>query len=382
MEIIGSNPIKVSAQGSSPALAILGTRGIPARYGGFETFTERLALYLVDKGWEVDVYCQTTEPAEPSMWCGVRLIPIASPGHGPTATMLFDWRATLHSLRTNRLLLVLGYNTAVLSLFYLAGGRRSIMNMDGLEWQRDRWPAHVKAWYWLNERFGCWFSDHLIADHPEILRHLATRARESKLTMIPYGADPIVAADPALLQRCGVEPKGYALTIGRIVPENSTLEMVRAWSSVPGSTPLVVLGHIDPADDHYHRAVTEAAGPNVRLLGAVYDKPTVNALRFHARFYIHGHHVGGTNPSLVEALGAGLPIVAHRNRFNAWVTGPAALTFATEAELTACCETLLQASAAQIESLSQASRVRHDEAFRWEVITASYEQLLSQWIGR
>ena len=106
---------------------------------------------------------------------------------------MFDLLATLHSLKNDRLPLVLG------SIFYRLTGRRSVMNMDGIEWRRDRWPRCAKAWFWLNERLGCYLSDHLIADHPEIARRLATKVRTSKISFIAYGSDPTLAADPMLL---------------------------------------------------------------------------------------------------------------------------------------------------------------------------------------
>ena len=114
--------------------------GIPARHGGFETFAEKLAIFLVGNGWEVDVYCQTDRREEPYFWNGVRLVPIRVPGDSAFSTMVFDLLATLHCLKNDRLPLILGYNTAVLSIFYRLTGRRSVMNMDGVEWQRDRWP--------------------------------------------------------------------------------------------------------------------------------------------------------------------------------------------------------------------------------------------------
>jgi glycosyltransferase involved in cell wall biosynthesis len=298
--------------------------------------------------------------------------------------MLFDCIATLHSLVSGRLPLVLGYNTAVLSLLYRAAGRRSIMNMDGTEWRRGRWPRPVKVWYRINELLGCLLSDHLIADNPEIFRHLTTRARvrACKVSTIPYGADSIEYADPALLTRYGLASRNYALGIGRIVPENSILEIVRSWGQAGLEQTLVLLGAFAPDQNTYHRAIKEAADQKVQFLGAVYDKGLVNALRFHSRFYIHGHQVGGTNPSLVEALGAGSPIIAHDNCFNRWVAGPDAMYFRNEDELIRACSELARAPAQHLAKLSAASRARHVERFRWEDILADYHRLLLEWSNR
>jgi glycosyltransferase involved in cell wall biosynthesis len=360
------------------SLAILGTRGIPARHGGFETFAEKLALFLVGNGWEVDVYCQTDRQAEPYFWNGVRLVPIRAPGDSAFSTMVFDLLATLHSLKNDRLPLVLGYNTALLSIFYRLTGRRSVMNMDGIEWRRDCWPRHVKPWFWLNERLGCYLSNHLIADHPEILRHLATRVRASKISLIPYGADPIIDADPMLIKP--LFPGEYALVVGRIVPENSILEIVRSWSRAGFSHRLVVVGTFNPTFNAYHRAVKEAAGEFVHFHGAVYDKAALAALRLYARFHVHGHRVGGTNPSLVEALAAGSPIIAHDNPFNRWVAGAHSAYFGDDSELILACAELGLAPPERLAKLSAASRARHKEAFGWDAILARYERALLQWV--
>ncbi|MDQ6869645.1 MAG: DUF1972 domain-containing protein [Pseudomonadota bacterium] len=372
------HPSQARIQTKRAGLSILGTRGIPARYGGFETFAERLAIYLVGRGWDVDVYCQTEGKEEPSLWNGIRLVPIRVPGDGPLSATVFDLLATLRSLSTGRLPLVLGYNTALFSIFYRLTGRRSVMNMDGIEWRRDRWPRHVKAWFWLNERLGCYLSNHLIADHPEILRHLATRVRASKISLIPYGADPIVDADPMLIKPH--LPGEYALVVGRIVPENSILEIVRSWTRAGFSHRLVVVGTLDPKFNSYHRAVKEAAGEFVHFHGPVYDKAALDSLRLHARFHVHGHRVGGTNPSLVEALGAGSPVVAHDNPFNRWVAGAHSAYFGDDSELILACAELCLAPPERLAKLSAASRARHKEAFGWDAILARYERALLQWV--
>jgi glycosyltransferase involved in cell wall biosynthesis len=360
------------------SLAILGTRGIPARYGGFETFAEKLAIYLIGNGWEVDVYCQTDRQEEPYFWNGVRLVPIRAPGNGAFSTMVFDLLATLHCLKNDRLPLVLGYNTAALSIFYRLTGRRSVMNMDGIEWQRDRWPKYVKAWFWLNERLGCYLSDHLIADHPEIAHRLATKVRASKISFIAYGSDPILEADPTLL--APLVPGQYGLVIGRIVPENSILEIVSGWTRAGFNQRLAVVGAFHPKDCSYHAAVNEAAGESVHFLGPIYNKANLDALRLYALCHIHGHRVGGTNPSLVEALGAGSPIIAHDNCFNRWVAGEHAFYFKDDGEFILACRKLVTSPAERLAELRRASRARHAEAFQWDGILASYERVLLKWL--
>jgi len=206
--------------------------------------------------------------------------------------------------------LTLGYNTAVFCLAYRLKGIANLINMDGIEWRRQKWSTLERVWLYFNERAGCWLGNHLIADHPEIKAHLATRVANSKITMIPYGADRIDNADSGVLAQYGLQPGGYAMVIARPEPENSILEIVAAFSRKPRGMRLVVLGRYD-LEMPYHKQVMDAASAEVMFPGAIYDKATVSALRFHSALYAHGHQVGGTNPSLVEAMGAGSAVLAH-----------------------------------------------------------------------
>ena len=364
--------------GAHRPLSILGIRGIPAAHGGFETFAERLALHLQGRGWAVSVYCQ--HEGAPSLreehWRGIRLLHIAVPGDGPGSTMRFDWACIRHAARERPTCLTLGYNTALFCAWLRLKGVRNVVNMDGIEWRRSKWSAAARAWFWLNERAGCLLGDTLVADHPEIARHLATRVRAGKIVTIPYGADELHEADPAPLAALGLEPGRYLTLIARAEPENSILEIVDGYSRRPRGLPLVVLGAYRD-DNAYHRAVRERAGPEVRFVGAIYERAVLEALRTHALAYVHGHRVGGTNPSLVEALGAGNAVVAHDNTFNRWVAGEAALYFSDAAGVDAAMDRLL-GNASVLHNCRLAARARHAAEFRWAPVLDRYEALLAQ----
>lgn len=361
-------------------LRILGTRGVPAAHGGFETFAEHLALYLIDRGWRVTVYCQEEGNGLvfEDDWRGVRRVRIPVATLGAAWTVVFDWKSTLHAGRENDLVLTLGYNTAVFCLWYRLQGIRNVINMDGIEWRRQKWGRVAKTWFWLNDWAGCWFGNHLVADHPEIKTHLSTRVQMDKITMIPYGSDRIERADMEALRGLGLDPGGYAILIARAEPENSILEVMRAWSRQARGVKLVVLGKYDPSHA-YQRAIREAASDEVLFPGAIYDVNKVQALRFFARIYIHGHQVGGTNPSLVEALGAGNAVLAHDNVFNRWVAGDAALYFRSEDECAAALGRLLS-DGALVGGLQAAARKRHAESFTRERVLQAYEALLTNFV--
>ncbi|KAF7598270.1 MAG: glycosyl transferase [Candidatus Dactylopiibacterium carminicum] len=361
-------------------LRILGTRGVPAAHGGFETFAEYLALYLVARGWRVVVYCQEdgSGPVFEDVWQGVERVHIPVAAQGPKGTIVFDWQATLHAARHRDLCLTLGYNTAVFCAVLRLKGVPNLINMDGIEWARAKWGGVTKTWFWLNDWAGCWLGHHLVADHPQIKAHLSSRVKASKITMIPYGAEPILDADPAPLAALGLTPGRFLTLIARAEPENSILEAVTGFSARPRGVMLAVLGKYDETNA-YHRAVKAAASTEVQFLGAIYDKPVLRALRGHSLAYIHGHQVGGTNPSLVEALGAGNAVIAHDNRFNRWVAGEGARFFAGAADMDAVLGDLLH-DPAVLETMRVASRARFEEAFRWDDVLAQYEALLTRFL--
>jgi glycosyltransferase involved in cell wall biosynthesis len=361
-------------------LRILGTRGVPAAHGGFETFAEHLALYLVRHGWRVIVYCQNagTGPIVEDVWEGIERVIISVPQPNPRGNIFFDWKATRHASNHGDLCLTLGYNTAVFCAWLRLRGVPNLINMDGIEWRRAKWGTIAKSWLWLNDWAGCWLGNHLVADHPDIARHLQRRVSGRKITMIPYGAPQLEHADGAVVRQLGLEPGRYMTLIARAEPENSILEIVQGFSERPRGVKLVVLGTYEPSHE-YQAAVKAAASDEVIFVGAIYDKTVVQALRLHSLAYLHGHQVGGTNPSLVEALGAGNAIIAHDNRFNRWVAGPGARYFASAAEVSRELDQIL-GDASVLTRMRTASQERFQSEFRWDDVLAQYAELLERWL--
>ncbi|MEM6638053.1 MAG: DUF1972 domain-containing protein [Pseudomonadota bacterium] len=358
-------------------LNILGTRGIPPAHGGFETFASALSRHLVTRNWRVNVYCQDDEgryaDGNQDEWKGVTRTHFRAKRPGPLGSMEFDLKCVRHVLGMPGIDLVLGYNTAIFCVLQRLKGRRIIMNMDGIEWKRLKWSMGPKAWFFINEIIGANLANVTITDHPEISRHVAARCFDVPL-MIPYGGDEIRQADPELLAPFGVIPDRYLISVARIEPENSILELVQGAAAMPEGYKLLILGKCDPANA-YHNAVLAAGGDHVLFAGAYYDPAIVRALRFHTRGHLHGHQVGGTNPSLVEALGAGNAVIAHDNRFNRWTAGDEQLFFSDVAgvakAITTLCTDNVHTRAARI-----AARARHATQFRWDGVLRAYEDVL------
>ncbi len=365
---------------SKPTLRILGIRGVPAAHGGFETFAEYLAVHLVALGWRVVVYCQEDGQGKlfTDTWEGIERVRIPIGVRGAAGTILFDWLSTLHASRSQDLCLTLGYNTAVFAAVLKLKGAPNVINMDGIEWARAKWGVVAKTWFYLNERAGCWLGDHLIADHPEIKAHLATRTGSDRITTIAYGSERIDSADSSIVEGLGLVPGNYLTVIARPEPENSILEIVNGFSRRSRSLKLVVLGSYSDSNS-YHQKVRAAAGTDVVFVGAIYERSVVQALRFHSAAYVHGHQVGGTNPSLVEAMGAGNPIIAHDNKFNRWVAGEGAQYFDGALSFARIIDQI-EADSAPLASMAQASLVRFEQHFTWPKILRHYEELLSKWV--
>ena len=362
-------------------LRILGTRGVPAAHGGFETFAEYLSLYLVRQGWRAAVYCQAegNGPIVEDRWQGVErvCIPVAHPG--PWGTVIFDWKAIRHAAVHRDLCLTLGYNTAAFCALLRFKGIPNVINMDGLEWARSKWGPLAKTWLYVNERLGCRLADHLVTDHPVIAQRLRRFVPAGKIAMIPYGADSVRDTPTGPVIELGLEPGRYLTLIARPEPENSVLEMVRGFSQKRRNLCLAVIGDYDVKSVAYHRAVKAAASDEVRFLGPIYDKDVLQTLRFHSWAYVHGHQVGGTNPSLVEAMGAGNAVLARDNKFNRWVAGPTARYFSQSEDFARQLADLCDAPEIMSE-LQNGSVARFEEAYTWPNVLAEYEQLLERFV--
>lgn len=361
---------------------ILGTHGVPAQYGGFETAAENIAKFLVSRGWRVIVYCQAEGrgPIVEDEWNGIERVTIPIDLPGWKGTSKFDWHCIAHACRFRDICLTFGYNTGIFNFRQRLHGIPNIVNMDGIEWSRARWGFLKQSILYVNERFAALYGNHLIADHPEIEKYLWTRASKRRISTITYGADPILTPPSTeSVEALGLEPGGYLNLIARPIPENSILELVRGFSSQRRGCKLVLLGDYHPDRDPYHKAVVNAASDEVSFPGAIYDPEKVKALRYHSLGYLHGHTVGGTNPSLVEAMAAGNPVVAHDNRYNRWVVADGALFFQT-AEDADRHVTALLGDADLRARLKAAVLKRFNEEFTWTHVAAQYEDLLTAFL--
>lgn len=364
---------------------ILGTHGVPAAYGGFETAAENVGLYLRDQGWNVIVYCQLPGdgPTTTDEWNGLQRVLIHEPKEGWRGTSAFDLTSIRHATKAHQdgdVWLTFGYNTGVFDVMPRLRGIPNVINMDGMEWTRKRWGVVKQGILLANERLAGWVGDVLIADHPVIATYLRRHFGTRRVQTITYGAHEVMDAATAPVEELGLTPGDYAMIVCRPIPENSVLEIVTAWSARRRGMPLVVVGPYGD-DDPYHVAVREAASDEVLFPGAIFEPERIQSIRFHSALYLHGHTVGGTNPSLVEAMAAGNAVVAHDNAYNTWVAGPDNAYFTGADDLAILLDDVLGDDARRAR-MGAASRERFRQEFTWEKIGGEYEHALRTALAR
>lgn len=357
-------------------IAILGARGVPACYGGFETFAEKIGIELHNRGIDVTVFCESKGSQLPTAWQGVNLRYVPAPALGSLQTILYDLRCLWAARKGFDVVYMLGYGAAPFCVIPRFWGAEVWINPDGLEWARAKWGVVAKNYFRLMEWFTVRVADRVIADAEAIAVSLAGRhGRSPKYTVIPYGADVLDSPPPSqLLFEWGITPGHYYLVVCRLEPENHVLELIEGFEESDSALPLVILGDVeDPSA--YVRALLARQSERIRFIGTVFDKEKLTALRFHATAYLHGHSVGGTNPSLLEAMACSNLVIAHDNPFNREVLGGSGFFFHTAAELRAQINAI-DNGAVKINELRASAAKRISEHYRWDQIADAYLELL------
>ncbi|MCA8922076.1 MAG: glycosyltransferase [Planctomycetes bacterium] len=364
------------AAASSYDIAIVGTRGVPANYGGFETFAEELGARLVTRGHSVTVYGRAAYVGRhPRVHRGIRVVPVRAPRGKHLETPLHTLVSALRARGAGHdvVLVCNAANAFALPLFKAP----TVLNLDGIERMRRKWGWAGRLWSRVSERLAMAMADAPVADAAVIHDYYARR-HGRELSTIAYGGDHAPAdLDPAILDRYGLKPGEYVLVVGRLEPENNALLVINAYRRVSGNKLLAVVGDA-PYADGYRREVLQAAGRRVRCLGGVYGADYF-ALQRYAACYVAAGEVGGTHPSVLEAMCDGGPIVANDVPEHREVLGEAALYYVpdNEASLAQRIEEVL-GDRARAKALVEAARARIRERYRWAAIVTQYEALFAQ----
>jgi glycosyltransferase involved in cell wall biosynthesis len=355
---------------------MIGTRGVPARYGGFETAVEEIGARLVDRGHEIVVYCRGEDRS--TGYRGMQRIHRPALKRSSLETLSHTTLSVLHLLR-HRVDVAVVFNAAnapLLPLLRVAGIPFAV-HVDGLEWKRAKWGPIGQKYYQICERLAVRWADQLIADAAGIRDYYFLRygARSRLLT---YGAPILSTPDLGRLAELGLIPGKYHLVVARLEPENHVDLIVSGFLRSQASHPLVVVGSVPYPSPHERRIHRLAAGDErVRFLGGVWDQDLLDALYSGAESYLHGHSVGGTNPSLLRAMGAGSPVIAWDVNFNREVLEHAGLFFADADTLAGHLETT-EADPSTARGRGQDGRKRAADVYRWDDVAEGYEAMCQE----
>jgi len=352
-------------------IAILGCRGIPAVIGGFETFAEAVAPRLVRKGLHVTVYCQKKLFEKPRLreYLGVRLVHIPVIRSKSFEALLYDLMTVIHALSGKfDALYMLSDTTAMWLVIPRLLGKTVVVNTDGIEWRRSKWPWYGQALLKFNEWLAVQITPHLIVDSKAMGRYYKDRY-DVDTDYITNGANLIQSENPELIAEFGLTPNKYFVVICRLEPENSIHTIIESFKTVGGDTRLAIAGGTSYKSRYMERLRQLAQDdPRIVFLGVRPDPAFQRELRTNCLAYVHGHQVGGTNPSLVEAMGAGNIILANDNPFNREVAGDAALYWSPEAgDLPEKMKYVIDGHD-HLSSLGEKARKRCQESYSWDTI--------------
>ncbi|MGA2116718.1 MAG: DUF1972 domain-containing protein [Bryobacteraceae bacterium] len=352
-------------------IALLGTRGIPANYGGFETFAEEISTRLAARGHTVTVYCRERHPE--TRYRGVRLQYLPTIRHKYLDTIAHTAVSTAHLLfhRPDVALYCNGAN-ALFTLWPRLARVPVVLNVDGIERKRKKWNTLAKAWYLLSEWLATVFPTAVVTDAETIRQYYRERYGKDSI-FIPYGAEVGGVPSTAVLERLRLSPKQYFLYVSRMEPENRALEVRQAFEQVDTPMHLALVGDAPYAQD-YIRQVRDTRDPRIAIPGAIYGAGYLE-LDSHCFAYIHATEVGGTHPALIEAMGRGALVLYRDTPENAEVAGDAGIPFEPDT-LAARIRQVLSMSDEEQNALRARAMERVRQRYSWDAVTDAYEKLL------
>jgi len=351
---------------------MMGTRGVPALYGGFETAVEEIGSRLAQRGYEVTVYCRN--PGQKiTEYKGMTLVNLPAIHHRMAETLSHTSLSAVHAIvkdRPDAVLLMNAGNAPFLGPLRLAKIPTAI-HLDGLESRREKWRGLGARYYQWAEKSAVNRGAYIISDAQAIAAHVQNQyGRDSEV--IAYGAEVINPPSDRLAE-LNLSAGEYHLIVARLEPENHVLESVVGYTQSKESKPLIVVGSA-PYSDGYIDAVKSAADTRTRFLGGIYDQELLNQLYAHAATYTHGHSVGGTNPSLLRAMGAGAQILAFDCDFNREVSDNLALYWRNSQD---CTKLLNNFTPTEMGPRLQK---RVAQVYQWDMITNQYEALINKMV--
>lgn len=318
-------------------IALLGTRGIPNQYGGFEQFADILSCGLVEQGHEITVYCSANHSYQESYYKGVRLIHVYDPENkiGTAGQFIYDLICILDARKRDfDIIYLLGYtSSSVWQRLLFKRKAFVITNMDGLEWKRSKYSPAVQKFLKHAEKLAVKQSDYLVADSIGIQSYLKKKYNVES-TYLPYGSFLFKEGNETNIKVYEVVAYDYDLLIARFEPENNIEVVLKAFSASGTQRQLLLIGKYLHTEFGRLMFKTYGIDKRIRFMGPIYDQTSLNNLRYYSNLYFHGHSVGGTNPSLLEAMGSSALICYHDNEFNKAIVGEDGFAFKDVGSLT------------------------------------------------
>ncbi|CAM3119079.1 MULTISPECIES: DUF1972 domain-containing protein [Pseudomonas] len=357
----------------SVKLAVIGTVGLPAQYGGWETLSEQLITYL-DQVYDISVYCSSTSYASrPAKYRNANLVYVPLKANG-VQSIPYDIISMLHAYRKNDVLVILGVSGCIaLPFLKMLTKKRIVVNIDGYEWKRAKWSFLAKKFLKFSEAVAVKYSDAIVTDN-KVLQDYVRNEYGRESTLIAYGGDQAKTSVLAEsdLQRYPFLCKPYAFSVCRIEPENNIHIIIEAFST--SGLPLVIVGNWKHSE--YGKALQDkySGMAHLHLLDPIYNGDELSPLRSNATVYIHGHSAGGTNPSLVEAMWLSLPVIAFDVSFNRASTEDCAKFFSSSQALIESAASLF-ANEAERAQLSEKMHEIATRRYRWEGVSSQYDKL-------
>lgn len=360
-------------------IAILGTRGIPNYHGGFEQFTEFFSVFLVDKGHDVYVYSSSLHPYQENQFKGVKLIHCKDYEDkiGTAGQFIYDFNCIIDSKKQNfDIILQLGYTSSTVWYKFLPKKPIVITNMDGLEWKRSKYKKQVRKFLKFAEKLGANHSDYLISDSIGIQEYLLETYNKPS-EFIAYGADCFTNKDENILKLYDVNKEQYNMLIARIEPENNIEIILDGVAQSKSKTTFLVIGKHDVNSFGKYLKEKYKTVEHIKFLGGIYDINHLNNLRYFSNLYFHGHSVGGTNPSLLEAMASNSLIIAHDNIFNKAILNEDAFYFENAQQISHYLDDIKKADYAQILSKL---KTKIETNYSWDRINNSYLEFFEKTI--
>jgi len=364
-------------------IAITGTRGIPNRYGGFEQFAQKLSVGLAARGHDVIVYNTMAHFYKEPTYRGVTIISKISPEKllGPAANYLYDFfclRDAIH--RKADVILECGFASASPGYPFLNLKKtRLVTHMDGMEWKRSKWSKHTRRIIRKSIIKTIRYSDALVCDHMEMLKFYAMNYGLQPV-YIPYGADISRTDDKTVLEAFKLAAGQYYLVTARLEPENNIRNIILGYLGAGLHEPLIIVGDYSIK---YGREIFREFKDREQIIfaGSIYHEESLDNLRHFSKALIHGHSVGGTNPSLLEAMSTGAWIIAHDNPFNRYILEEDALYFESEDDLSGLLKEMDKRLTSSREMISNNQEKIRTE-YQWAYIIKRYENLFQGLLNR